>query len=116
MKALVTGGTSGIGLDIARELDKRGYDLILVSEKSTVDKDSLLVGSTAHGPDGEIIQGACAYDVDSSGATATAPEVLSGKTFAKGGQVHTRSFSQTLILSVYLLTTSFDTLSMVCIA
>lgn len=40
MKALVTGGTSGIGLDIARELDKRGYDLILVSEKSTVDKDS----------------------------------------------------------------------------
>jgi len=37
MKALVTGGTSGIGLDIARELDKRGYDLVLVSEKSTVD-------------------------------------------------------------------------------
>ena len=36
MKALVTGGTSGIGLDIARELDKRGYDLVLVSEKSTV--------------------------------------------------------------------------------
>lgn len=37
MKALVTGGTSGIGLDIARELDKRGYDLVLVSEKSSVD-------------------------------------------------------------------------------
>ncbi len=40
MKALVTGGTSGIGLDIARELDKRGYDLVLVSEKSTIDKSS----------------------------------------------------------------------------
>lgn len=39
MIALVTGGTSGIGLDIARELDKRGYDLVLVSEKSTVDKN-----------------------------------------------------------------------------
>lgn len=39
MLALVTGGTSGIGLDIARELDKKGYDLVLVSEKSTVDKN-----------------------------------------------------------------------------
>lgn len=38
MKALVTGGTSGIGLSIAKELDKRGYDLILVSNRSTVDK------------------------------------------------------------------------------
>ena len=40
MLALVTGGTSGIGLDIAKELDKRGYDLVLVSEKSTVNKTS----------------------------------------------------------------------------
>ena len=30
-KALVTGASSGIGRDIAKELSKRGYDIILVA-------------------------------------------------------------------------------------
>ena len=68
-----------------------GGQTLIDLTQDTVTKDSLLVGSTAHGADGELIEGACSFDVDSSGVTATAAEVLSGKTFAKGGQVLTGS-------------------------
>lgn len=57
--------------------------------QDTVTADRLLRGTTAHGADGDAVIGTCDFDVDSSGATATAAEVLAGKTFAKGGQVHT---------------------------
>ncbi len=52
MRALITGASSGIGRDIARELDKRGYDLILVSR----DKEKLeSVKKTLRGKNIEII-------------------------------------------------------------
>ncbi len=59
--------------------------------QDTVESDKLLRGFKAHGADGEPVEGTCDFDVDSSGATAVAAEVLSGKTFAKGGSMHTGS-------------------------
>ncbi len=46
----------------------------------TVTASTLLKGSTAHGADGEIITGACDYDANTQDATATAAEILVGKT------------------------------------
>lgn len=55
----------------------------------TVTPASMLVGVTAHDKSGEIIEGSCSFDVDSSEATAAAAEVLEGKTFAVRGKIHT---------------------------
>ena len=52
MKALITGASSGIGRDMARELDNRGYDLVLVSR----DREKLLeVKNSLNGKNIEII-------------------------------------------------------------
>lgn len=54
----------------------------------SVTKDKLLVGYTAHDKSGEVIEGTCPFDVDSTDATATAAEVLSGQTaYARGNKV-----------------------------
>ena len=66
-----------------------GGDTLIDLTADTITKDKLLKGYTAHGADGEIITGACEFDVNSSDATAAVAEVLKGKTFAKGGQVLT---------------------------
>lgn len=51
----------------------------------TITADKLLSGITAHGKDGEEITGSCTYDSDTGDATATASEILLGKTaYAKG--------------------------------
>ena len=54
----------------------------------TVVADKLLKGYKAHGADGEVINGACTYGADTQDATATAAEILSGKTaYNKGNKV-----------------------------
>lgn len=51
----------------------------------TVTKESLLKGFTAHGMDGEPIDGECEFDSDTSDATAKAAETLEGSTFYARG-------------------------------
>ena len=54
----------------------------------TVTEDKLLKGVTAHGADGEVITGTCEYDANTQDATATAAEILAGKTaYNKGNKV-----------------------------
>ena len=51
----------------------------------TVVADKLLVGYTAHGADGALIEGACSFDADTQDATAADSEILAGKTaYVKG--------------------------------
>lgn len=57
----------------------------------TVEADKLLKGYTAHGADGEPIEGSCTFDVDSSDANVKAAEILNGKTAAVGGKIITGS-------------------------
>lgn len=51
----------------------------------TVVEDKLLKGYTAHGADGEKVTGTCEFDANTQDATATAAEILKGKTAYKGG-------------------------------
>lgn len=54
----------------------------------TVTSDKLLTGITAHGKDGELIEGTCSFDTNTQDATASASEILAGKTaYNKGVKV-----------------------------
>lgn len=50
------------------------------------DGAKILSGESAYGKDGEKITGSCTYDADTSDATATASEILSGQTAYVNGQ------------------------------
>ncbi len=65
-----------------------GGEVLMDLTGDTVTKDNLLVGAKAHGADGELIEGACDFDANTQDATATAAEILSGKTaYNKGNKV-----------------------------
>ena len=54
----------------------------------TVTPDKLLTGITAHGKDGELIEGTCSFDANTQDATASASEILTGKTaYNKGVKI-----------------------------
>lgn len=51
----------------------------------TVTADKLLIGNTTHDKSGNVINGSCSFDVDSTDATVSTAEILSGKTgYARG--------------------------------
>lgn len=66
-----------------------GNETLIDLTADTIKADKLLTGITAHGADGETVTGTCAFDMDTSTATAAIAEVLKGKTFGKGGSMLT---------------------------
>ena len=57
-----------------------GGNTLIDLTADTVKADKLLKGYTAHGADGEVVNGGCDFDANTQDATATAAEILSGKT------------------------------------
>lgn len=62
-----------------------GGNTLIDLTNDTVVKEKLLKGFTAHGADGEIIEGSCDFDANTKDATAVAAEILAGKTAYKNG-------------------------------
>ncbi len=72
-----------------------GYSKIVYGGKTLIDltgdtitKEKLLSGYTAHGADGEVINGACTFDADTQDATAADAEILAGETaYVRGAKI-----------------------------
>lgn len=62
-----------------------GGDTLIDLTPDTVTADKLKKGYTAHGADGEVINGTCEHDANTQDATAADTEILLGKTaYVKG--------------------------------
>ncbi len=57
-----------------------GGNTLIDLTSDTVEASKMLKGITAHGADGEPVTGTCTFDANTQDATATAAEILSGKT------------------------------------
>ena len=65
-----------------------GGNTLIDLTADTVEASKLQKGITAHGKDGELITGTCTFDANTQDATATAAEILTGKTaYNKGAKV-----------------------------
>lgn len=66
-----------------------GGDVIFDLTQDDVTEADVAAGKYFHKKDGSRVQGTSTKDCDTSGCNALDGEVLSGKTFGKGGSVHT---------------------------
>lgn len=57
-----------------------GGETLIDLTSDTVTADKMLKGITAHGKDGVPVTGTCTFDANTQDATATAAEILAGKT------------------------------------
>ena len=64
-----------------------GGQTLIDLTNDTITPDKLKKGYTAHGADGEVINGTCEHDANTQDATAADSEILSGKTaYVKGAK------------------------------
>lgn len=66
-----------------------GGEVLIDLTTDTITPESLLIGHTAHGSDGNVIEGTCDFDTNTKEATAIASEILAGKTAGVSGQMVT---------------------------
>ena len=66
-----------------------GGEVLLDLTADTVEPGKVLLGFKYHGSDGELHTGTCEFDLDTSGATVKASEILFGKTAGARGSLIT---------------------------
>lgn len=66
-----------------------GGEVLLDLTADTIEPGKVLLGFKYHGPDGELHTGTCTFDLDTSGATVKASEILLGKTAGARGSLLT---------------------------
>ena len=65
-----------------------GGEILIDLTGDNITADKLKKGYTAHGADGELINGTCEHDANTQDATAAESEILSGKTaYVRGNKV-----------------------------
>ena len=79
-----------------------GNEVLIDLTSDTVDASHLLYGYTAHGKDGAPITGSCTYDADTSDATASPAEILSGQTAYKNGAKITGQMTNNASVTGYI--------------
>lgn len=66
-----------------------GGNVLIDLTADTIEDGKVLLGYKFHGPDGELHTGSCTFDLDTSGATVKASEILIGKTAGVRGTMIT---------------------------